>query len=60
MSCDTGEDVGQPGLRIDAIRHLAVLSKQTFGGTIDEALACQECFDSGEGVSYPRIFFSSI
>jgi len=33
------------------------------GGTIDEALACQErkCFvSSGEGVSYPCIFFSRI
>jgi len=32
-------------------------------GTIDEALACQEreCFvSSGEGVSYPCIFFSRI
>jgi len=39
------------------------LSKQTSGGTIDEALACQErkCFvRSGEGVSYPCIFFSRI
>jgi hypothetical protein len=39
------------------------LSKQTSGGTIDEALACQEwkCFvSSGEGVSYPCIFFSRI
>jgi hypothetical protein len=37
--------------------------KQTSGGTIDEALACQErkCFvSSGEGVSYPCIFFSRI
>jgi hypothetical protein len=39
------------------------LSKPTSGGTIDEALACQErkCFvSSGEGVSYPCIFFSRI
>src|SRR5713226_863884 len=39
------------------------LGKQTSGGTIDEALACQErkCFvSSGEGVSYPCIFFSRI
>jgi hypothetical protein len=39
------------------------LSKQISGGTIDEALACQErkCFvSSGEGVSYPCIFFSRI
>jgi hypothetical protein len=39
------------------------LSKQTSGGTIDEALACQErkCFvSSGEGVSYACIFFSRI
>jgi hypothetical protein len=39
------------------------LSKQTSGGTIDEAPACQErkCFvSSGEGVSYPCIFFSRI
>jgi hypothetical protein len=39
------------------------LSKQTSGGTIDEALACQErkCFvSSGEGVSYSCIFFSRI
>jgi hypothetical protein len=36
---------------------------QTSGGTIDESLACQErkCFvSSGEGVSYPCIFFSRI
>jgi hypothetical protein len=41
----------------------AVPSKQTSGGTIDEALACQErkCFVSSvEGVSYPCIFFSRI
>jgi len=39
------------------------LSKQISGGTIDEALTCQErkCFvSSGEGVSYPCIFFSRI
>jgi hypothetical protein len=38
-------------------------SCQTSGGTIDEALACEErkCFfSSGEGVSYPCIFFSRI
>ena len=50
-----------------AVRHRAqspqYLSKQTSGGTIDEALACQErkCLvSSGEGVSYPCIFFSRI
>jgi acetamidase/formamidase len=39
------------------------LSEPISGGTIDGALACQErqCFvSSGEGVSYPCIFFSRI
>ena len=38
-------------------------ASQTSGGTIDEALVCQElkCFvSSGKGVSYPCIFFSRI
>ena len=51
--------------RFDTTEHnlRSTLSKQTSGGTIDEALACQErkCFvSSGEGVSYPCIFFSRI
>jgi hypothetical protein len=47
-----------------AFRHHRAQSPQYLsGGTIDEALACQErkCFVSnGEGVSYPCIFFSRI
>jgi len=51
--------------RFDTTEHnlRSTLSKQTSGGTIDKALACQErkCFvRSGVGVSYPCIFFSRI